>query len=98
MSKKILVAGQEYNSRTVVTDIEKLNLPNHPRVNAIVYPKMNGNQHSGKLKVIVKFPFNFIHSKEVVLEIESPRRIDAINAVVNAVKNLPMYRRLKKTA
>lgn len=99
MSKKVEVAGNSYDSRTVVTDVERLNLPNHPRVNAVAYPKMNGDKHSGKLKVIVKIPFNWIHHKELVLEIESPRRIDAINAVVNAVKKMPMYRRLvpKKT-
>jgi len=39
MSKKIKVAGKEYDSRSVVMQPEKLNLPNHPRVSAVATPK-----------------------------------------------------------
>jgi hypothetical protein len=95
MSKKVEVAGQIYDSRTVINETERLHLPNHPKVNAIAIPQKVEAKHTGKLKVIVKIPFGKLeaNAKEIILTIPSPRRIDAINKVVEAVKSCPMYRR-----
>jgi len=96
MSKKVTVAGTQYDSRTVVSQTERLNLPNHPKVNALAIPQMSEKGHTGNLKVIVKIPFGRLeaNTKEIILTIPSPRRIDAINKVVEAVKSCPMYRRI----
>ena len=93
MSKQIVVAGKKYDSRTVVSATEKLKLPNHPKVSAIAMPKTG---EEGKLVLIVKIPFDRLglNTKEIHLEIPSPRRIDAINKVVEALKLSPMYRRI----
>lgn len=95
MSKKIKVGGQEYDSRSVVDKAEILKLPNHPKVNAVVIPLIRNERHSGSLKVIVKIPFGELGLtvKEIHLTINSPRRIDAINRVVEEVKKTLMYRR-----
>ena len=53
MSKKIIVAGISYDSRTVVTDIERLKLPNHPKVKALVIPIKQGENLTGKMNVVV---------------------------------------------
>lgn len=91
MSKKVTVAGKDYDSRTIVTIPEKLKLPNHPRVNALAIPRLS----DGKLIVTVKIPFGNLeqNTKELRLVIQSPRRIDAINKVMEAIKLIPMYRR-----
>jgi len=100
MSKKVEVAGQVYDSRTIVEGVERLKLPNHPKVNAIAIPvfKNEGMDevHAGVLRIVVKIPFGRIegNAKEINLTISSPRRIDAINKVVEAVKACPMYRRV----
>ena len=53
MSKKVTVAGQTYDSRTVVSQLEKLHLPNHPKVNAIAIPvfKNEGMDEDGATEV-----------------------------------------------
>ena len=95
MSKKIIVAGQQYDSRTIVEQTEKLKLPNHPKVNALAIPVKNGNELTGQMTVVVKIPFGFLelNTKEIRLTIPSPRRIDAINRVTEEVKKILMYRR-----
>ncbi len=95
MSKKLIVGGKEYDSRSVIFKAERLHLPNHPKLNAIVIPKLQNEKPVGKLMVIVKIPFGGVdfNPKEVHLVVESPRRIDAINAVTEKVKSLTMYRR-----
>lgn len=96
MSKKVEVAGQVYDSRTIVENTEKLKLPNHPKVNALVVPIKFGNKLTGKMNVIVKIPFGSLamNMKEVHFVVLSPRRIDAINKVIEVVKSSPMYRRV----
>ncbi len=95
MSKRISVAGKEYDSRSIITTAERLHLPNHPKVNAIVIPKLKDGKPIGKMVVIAKIPFGSVdfNPKEVQLVVESPRRIDAINAVTDKVKEMVMYRR-----
>lgn len=96
MSKKVEVAGQLYDSRSVVESPERLHVPNHPKVYAFAIPVRMGKELSGKMKVIVKIPFGKmeLNTKEVVIEVHSPRRIDAINKVVEVVKQIPTYRRV----
>ncbi len=91
MSKKIKVAGKEYDSRTIVEKPEALKLPNHPKVKAIAVPDLI----HGTIKVMVKIVFGKFETavKELTLQVDSPRRIDAINRVVEVVKSQPMYRR-----
>lgn len=100
MSKKVEVAGQLYDSRSVVESPERLHVPNHPRVYAFAIPVRMGKELSGKMKVIVKIPFGKmeLNTKEVVIEVHSPRRIDAINKVVEVVKQIPTYRRVTAKA
>ena len=95
MSKKIIVAGISYDSRTVVTDIERLKLPNQPKVKALVIPIKQGENLTGKMNVVVKIPFGIIDSnaKELKFILPSPRRIDAIKRVIEEVKKTLMYRR-----
>lgn len=95
MSKRVIVAGQSYDSRTVVTKVEKLKLPNHPKVNALAVPIKEGENLSGKMTLVVKVPFGRLDAnvKELHITLPSPRRIDAINRVVEEVKKLVMYRR-----
>ena len=80
-----------YDSRTVITSPEKLKLPSHPNVSALAIPRLN----SGTMIVTLKIPFGLLDAnmKEVRLEIPSPRRIDAINKVVEKLKLIPTYRR-----
>lgn len=100
MSKKIQVAGSEYDSRSVVEAPEKLHLPNHPKVYAFAIPVRMGKELSGKMKVIVKIPFGKLelNTKEIVIDVHSPRRIDAINKVIEVVKTIPTYRRVTAKA
>jgi len=96
MSKKVIVAGQTYDSRTIVENVERLKFPNHPKINALAIPVKLGKDLTGKMIVVVKIPFGNIvgNTKEIRFELSSPRRIDAINKAVELVKASPMYRRI----
>jgi hypothetical protein len=65
MSKKVEVAGQVYDSRTIVEGVERLKLPNHPKVNAIAIPVFKNEGvdevHAGVLRIVVKIPFLVTH-------------------------------------
>lgn len=94
MSKQIQVKGKTYDSRTIVTEPELLKLVNHPRVSAMAIP----NEREANILIIVKIPFGMTVMKEVRLISNSPRRIDAINKVVNELHNTIAYRRKSKAA
>ena len=91
MSKKIEVAGNSYDSRSVILQTEKLKIPNHPKINALAIPK----GMSGVTMVLIKLAFGIldINQKEIRIEVASPKRIDVINEVVSKVKSHPTYRR-----
>ena len=92
MSKKIQVAGETYDSRSVILKSEKLKIPNHPKVNALAIPK----GMSGVTTVLIKVAFGIldINQKEMKIEVGSPKRIDVINKVVEMVKSQPTYKRV----
>lgn len=90
MSKKVRVAGQEYDSRTIVAEPEKLKIPNHPTVIAMAVP----NLREGIIKIILKIKFGRLEEKEQLLISNSPKRIDAINKVIYTLKNTVAYKRM----
>ena len=77
-----------------MTEPELLKLVNHPTISALAVP----NLHEATITILIHIPFGVTVMKEVRLVSNSPRRIDAINKVVNELHNTVSYRRKSKAA
>jgi hypothetical protein len=88
------IAGVVYDKRTLLNEAgQELKIQHYENVSVKAFPMKDiENKITNKTRVMITIPFGW-EPKTIFLIVNSPRKVDVINACIKALNNVPTYRK-----